>query len=276
VSPILDAPLLLGRYRPLHLLARGGSSAVFQGSDEVLGRDVAIKLFNAGLTSDVENQEAELRVLAGLSHHGVVSIIDAGIDESSPSDPRPFLVMELVHGSTLRDTLRDRQPSAREIGEIGYEIAEVLDYIASRGVIHRDITPANIMLVDYGTTASRPRARLTDFGIAIDTASVLARERGLAGTIAYLSPEQASEAELTPASDIYSLGLVLLECFTRTRAFPGKNIESVVARVARDPEIPETIPPAIRSMLIEMTRADPAARPSAAGVLDGLRAALRS
>lgn len=207
VGRIVDAPLLLSRYRPLRRLARGGSSSVYQGRDEVLGRDVAIKLFNAGTPDVVGRQREELRVLASLNHHGVVSVIDAGIDDSTPSDPRPFLVMELVQGVTLHERLATRELSPREIGEIGYEIAEVLEYIHARGVIHRDISPGNIMLVDYGTTFSRARARLTDFGIAIDALTVKTDERGVDGTVAYLSPEQVAEADLTGATDIYSLGL---------------------------------------------------------------------
>ena len=168
---ITDAPLLLNRYRPLRILARGGSSSVYRGRDEILGRDVAIKLFNAGAVADIRKQQEELRMLASLSHHGVVAVIDAGIDDSTPTDPRPFIVMELVRGITVSQSIVDRELSAREIGEIGFEIAEVLEYIHHRGVIHRDITPSNIMLVDYGTQHSRPRARLTDFGISIDTLS---------------------------------------------------------------------------------------------------------
>jgi serine/threonine protein kinase len=275
-NKLIDAPLLLGRYRPVRLLARGGSSSVFQGRDEVLGRDIAIKLFNAGRAADRDKHRDELRVLAGLSHHGVVSIIDAGIDESSPTDARPFLIMELVRGLTLREALDQRELSAREIGEIGYEIAEVLDYVHSRGVIHRDITPSNIMLVDYGTTVSRSRARLTDFGIALDSSSVAPEDDRITATIAFASPEQVSNAKLTPASDVYSLGLVLLESFTHERAFPGTPVESAVMRVSRDPEIPNVVPSVLRELLAEMTGRDPAQRPSPARVLERLRVALRS
>ena len=273
---ITDAPLLLGRYRPLRLLARGGSSSVFQGRDEVLGRDIAIKLFNAGQESDRDKHADELRVLASLSHHGVVSIIDAGLDESSPHDARPFLIMELVRGLTLRDILLARELSAREIGEIGYEIAEVLEYVHSRGVIHRDITPANIMLVDYGTQSSRPRARLTDFGIALDAASADLDERVLTATVAFASPEQLLGQKLTPATDVYSLGLVLLEAFTHEHAFPGTFTESVAARESGDVEIPDIVPEALRALLGDMTHRDPAGRPTPGDVLERLRLALRS
>jgi eukaryotic-like serine/threonine-protein kinase len=272
---INDAPLLLGRYRPLRILARGGSSSVYRGRDEILGRDVAIKLFNAGSVADVRKQQEELRMLAGLSHHGVVAVIDAGVDDSTPSDPRPFIVMELVRGITVSQAILDRQLTAREIGEIGFEIAEVLEYIHHRGVIHRDITPSNIMLVDYGTQHSRPRARLTDFGISIDTLSRKNESEELFGTIAYVSPEQALNEPLSAASDIYSLGLVLIECFTREIAFPGTPVASAVARVTRDPEIPLWVDSRLSPILVSMTQRDADDRPTAGELIEALRVALR-
>lgn len=273
---ITDAPLLLNRYRPLRILARGGSSSVYRGRDEILGRDVAIKLFNAGAVADIRKQQEELRMLASLSHHGVVAVIDAGIDDSTPTDPRPFIVMELVRGITVRQAIVGRQLSAREIGEIGFEIAEVLEYIHHRGVIHRDITPSNIMLVDYGTQHSRPRARLTDFGISIDTLSHENESEELFGTIAYVSPEQALNEPLGPASDIYSLGLVLIECFAREVAFPGAPVVSAVARMTRDPEIPPWVDARLSPILASMTLREPAGRPSAGELIEALRAALRA
>ena len=273
---ITDAPLLLNRYRPLRILARGGSSSVYRGRDEILGRDVAIKLFNAGAIADIRKQQEELRMLASLSHHGVVAVIDAGIDDSTPTDPRPFIVMELVRGITVRQAIAGRELSAREIGEIGFEIAEVLEYIHHRGVIHRDITPSNIMLVDYGTQHSRPRARLTDFGISIDTLSHKNESEELFGTIAYVSPEQALNEPLGPASDIYSLGLVLIECFAREVAFPGTPVVSAVARMTRDPEIPPWVDGRLSPILASMTLREPAGRPSAGALIEALRAALRA
>ena len=269
----LEAPLLLGRYQPLSLLARGGSALVYRGKDETLGRDVAIKVFSAGV--DVDRYNDELRLLASLSHHGVVSIVDAGIDHSSPSDPRPFLVMELIQGKTVSAALRQRSLSPREIGEIGYEVAEALDYVHSRHVIHRDITPANVMLTEYGTASSRSRARITDFGIALDATYRKNATDPITGTAAYVSPEQVRNELLTPATDIYSLGLVILECFTRTRAFPGGAVDSALARMSHDPEIPKSIAKSWRALLAEMTLRESQERPSAAEVADNIRALLR-
>src|SRR6478752_8852833 len=127
--PETSVPLLLGRYRPQQLLARGGSSMVFRARDENLGRDVAVKLFSSGSDDDVARFRTEVGVLAGLRHHGVVSILDAGVDDSAPEDPRPFLVIELVDGDTLRALLNAGQLTTRQIGEVAFEIAEALEYV---------------------------------------------------------------------------------------------------------------------------------------------------
>ncbi len=198
----LVAPLLLGRYQPRSLIARGGSSLVYLGTDEHLDRDVAVKLFTTGSADQVERFRAELKILASLSHHGIVPVLDAGIDESSPNDPRPFLVLELVRGDSLKTLIEQRELPQQRVGEIGFEIAEALEYVHARAVIHRDITPANVMLVDYGTTFSRPRARLTDFGLALEAGSDPSPDGITEGTAAYLSPEQARLEPLTSASDI--------------------------------------------------------------------------
>ncbi len=274
--PETSVPLLLGRYRPHQLLARGGSSMVFRAVDENLGRDVAIKLFSSGTQDDVVRFRTEVGVLAGLRHHGVVSILDAGVDDSSPEDPRPFLVIELVEGDTLRAALGTRALTTRQIGELVFEVAETLEYIHARGVIHRDVTPSNIMIVDYRTRFSRPRARLTDFGLAIHGSIPRDPEGTTNGTAAYLSPEQVRNEPLTPASDIYSLGLVLLECFSGTIAFPGTPVESALGRLDRDPELTDEVPERWRPLIRQMTAASAADRPSAAEVTIAARGALRA
>ncbi|WP_235833556.1 serine/threonine-protein kinase [Glaciibacter flavus] len=187
-GPALNAPLLNGRYRPERLLARGGSSAVYAGTDTALGRTVAIKLLTAEAAQDTAQYEREIRMLAGLSHHGIVSIVDAGIDESAPADIRPFIVMEMVQGTSLGTAMQQRVLSSRQVGEIAYDIAEALEYVHLRGIVHRDITPANVILVDYGTRTSRERAQLTDFGIAQETDHIQAAGTPTIGTVAYLSP----------------------------------------------------------------------------------------
>ncbi|WP_307852628.1 serine/threonine-protein kinase [Glaciihabitans sp. dw_435] len=271
----LNAPLLLGRYQPLRLVARGGASSVFLGIDENLGRNVAIKVFAAGDEDNVYQFRKEISVLAGLTHHGVVSITDAGIDRSSPSDARPFLVMEFVQGRTMREALRAGELTHREIAEISYEVAEALEYVHAQGVIHRDITPANIMLVDYGTEHSRIRAKLTDFGIAIRSGSRLPGGDAATGTPAYMSPEQVRNLPLTTASDIYSLGLFMLECFAGERAFPGDAATSAMARLSADPPIVAAVPVLWHPLIRWMTQRDAADRPSASQLAHEIRRVLR-
>jgi serine/threonine protein kinase len=274
-EPQLDAPLLLGRYRPGRVLSRGGMATVYLGLDERLGRSVAIKLLNSGSDIDMGRYEAELRVLAGLNHHGLVSIVDAGVDDSEPDDLRPFLVMELVHGRTLQRTLLQRTLRPRQIAEIATDVAETLEYVHRSGLIHRDVTPSNIMVVNYGTESSRERALLTDFGLAIQTATA-PTEASISGTAAYLSPEQVRNETLTPASDIYSLGLVILQCFTNEIAFPGTVIESISGRLKHDPFVPESLPEPWPQMLHHMTDRNPANRPVAEEVAVAVRQVIRS
>jgi serine/threonine protein kinase len=277
VTTELNAPLLLERYRPDTLIARGGSASVYRARDVHLGRDVAIKVFLAGSEESLDRAREELRVLAGLGgHHGIVSVLDAGIDESSPDDPRPFLVMELVTGSSLRKLIDDAALTPKIVGGIAFEIAEALEYVHRSSIVHRDVSPANILLVDYGSEFSRPRARLTDFGLAVDGEKWEPPEDGFVdGTVPYLSPEQVLAQRLTPASDIFSLGLVLVECLSGVRVFPGSDAVAAMSRVGAEPEVPKGVPKPWRTLLAAMIREDPAQRPSALEVLGHVRQILR-
>jgi serine/threonine protein kinase len=138
-----------------------------------------------------------------------------------------------------------------------------LDYIHRQSVVHRDIKPANVMLFDYGTDDARIRAKLTDFGIAALAGTQGDDESSLTGTIAYMSPEQVRKEPIGPASDIYSLGLVLLQCITGKLEFPGPAVESAVVRLFRDPEIPADLDPHWSALLTAMTSRNAAERPSA-------------
>jgi len=274
-TPDVSAPLLLDRYRPETLLARGGSASVYRAKDVLLGRDVAVKVFRGGSEAELDRARDELRVLAALGHHGIVAVLDAGIDESTPTDPRPFLVMELVPGRSVRQLIADDALTPVLIGGIAFEIAEALEYVHRNGIVHRDVSPANILLVDYGSEFSRPRARLTDFGLAVDGEWEPPDDGLVDGTVPYLSPEQVLKHRLTPASDIYSLGLVLLECFTRVPAFPGRNGEAAMARAGADPEIGKAVPRPWRALLTGMTAQLPDDRPTAVEVLEQVRNLLR-
>lgn len=267
-----------GRYRLGEVIGRGGMSSVYCARDENLGRDVALKLFAPQLpdTDDLTRQEAEIHLLATLNHPGLVTLFDAGIDTRIAYEPRPFLTMELVEGQDLRSRIRHSPVPLDELAVIGAGVADALAYVHSLGIIHRDIKPGNILLVQI-----RPgeplRPKLTDFGIArIADSTRLTATGTMVGTAAYLSPEQAMGAPLSPATDIYSLGLVLLECIKQTMEYPGNAVESAVARVHRAPEIPADVPPEWADLIRSMTAIEPLERPVAAVVESVLRQALVS
>ncbi|MET3770949.1 serine/threonine protein kinase [Arthrobacter nitrophenolicus] len=253
-------------------------SSVYCARDENLGRDVALKLFapQAPDADELKRQEAEIQLLATLNHPGLVTLFDAGIDDRIPDEPRPFLTMELVEGQDLRTRIRHSTVPLEELAVIGAGIADALAYVHGLGIIHRDIKPANILLVQI-----RPgeplRPKLTDFGIArIADSTRLTATGTMVGTAAYLSPEQAMGQPLSPASDIYSLGLVLLECIKGAVEYPGGAVESAVARLHRAPEIPDDVPSEWADLIRSMTAIEPLERPAAADIEIALRQALVS
>ncbi|WP_066286440.1 serine/threonine-protein kinase [Arthrobacter sp. B6] len=267
-----------GRYRLGEVIGRGGMSSVYCARDEHLGRDVALKLFapQAPDADELKRQEAEIQLLATLNHPSLVTLFDAGIDTRIPDEPRPFLTMELVEGQDLRSRIRHSAVPLDELAVIGAGIADALAYVHSLGIIHRDVKPGNILLVQI--RAGEPlRPKLTDFGIArIADSTRLTTTGTMVGTAAYLSPEQAMGSPLTPATDIYSLGLVLLECIKQTVEYPGSAVESAVARLHRAPEIPADVPPEWADLIRSMTAIEPLERPAAADVEAALRQALVS
>ncbi len=267
-----------GRYRLGDVIGRGGMSSVYCARDENLGRDVALKLFapQAPDAEELKRQEAEIQLLATLNHPGLVTLFDAGIDDRIPDEPRPFLTMELVEGQDLRSRIRHSRVPLEELSVIGAGIADALAYVHGLGIIHRDIKPGNILLVQI-----RPgeplRPKLTDFGIArIVDSTRLTATGTMVGTAAYLSPEQALGKPLSSATDIYSLGLVLLECIKGTVEYPGSAVESAVARLHRAPEIPDDVPTEWADLIRSMTAIEPLERPAAADIETALRQALVS
>lgn len=263
--------LLKNRYEVHELIGQGGMASVYRGLDTSLGREVAIKIFAAS-ADDIEGarQEHEVNLLASLTHRSLVTLLDAGVDRSDRDRPQVFLVMELVRGRDLQRALSDGPLGARHVSQLGFDLAEGLQYMHRHGVVHRDVKPSNVLLVDYDNENPRAHAVLTDFGIA---------SRGIAppdldtttGTAAYLSPEQVRREEVGSATDIYSLGLVLLECFTGELAFPGGAVDSAMSRLVSDPRIPRSIGPDWRSLISAMTANKPGDRPEASEVLLALR-----
>jgi serine/threonine protein kinase len=196
-----------------------------------------------------------MRTLARLAHAGLVTVFDAGTDDETQ---RPYLVMQLVEGSTLAQQLRRGPLPSLRTAQIGASLADALAYVHGQGLVHRDVKPANVLI---GADA---RVHLADFGIAriVDSAHVT-RTGDVLGTPAYFAPEQVSGELVGPAADVYALGLVLLECLTGRREYDGTSIEVAMARLHRQPEIPNQLPGIWQDLLAGMTARDPAVRVSA-------------
>ncbi|MCA1713167.1 MAG: serine/threonine protein kinase [Actinobacteria bacterium] len=255
--------VIADRYRMESLLGRGGTAEVWRCTDEALERQVALKLVTGSGGEDANRVGDEARLLARLSHPGLVPVYDAGTDEIGA----PYVVMELVDGETLADPIRRGPIPPDQVASIGGRLADALAYVHEQGLVHRDVKPANVLLGKDG------RVRLTDFGIArlVDAAKVTAT--GLTvGTASYLSPEQVTAEPVGPPADVYALGLVLLECLTGKREYPGSAVEVALARLSRQPEVPSTLPTGWPALLSAMTDRDPARRPTSNQVADDLHA----
>jgi serine/threonine protein kinase len=271
--------VLADRYELGPLLGRGGMADVFRAEDRTLRRAVAVKVLReaAGDESDRARFVGEARTLAGLSHSGLVTVLDAGFgvadlpaSDAMAGDDRPFLVMELVNGRTLGRVVQDWDGGLplEDVGSVGAQVAEALAYVHRNGVVHRDVKPGNILL------GPRTRVRLADFGVArlVEDSAGHTRTGHVIGTAAYLAPEQVTGDEVSGATDVYSLGLVLLEALTGRREFLGAATEAAVARLHRDPEVPDSLPEEWRELLARMMSRDPAERPAADEVAERLRA----
>src|SRR5277367_7055645 len=226
---------LAGRYRIIALLGKGGMGEVYRAEDLALTQTDALKFLPVSMTRD-ESARArfhqEVRLAREISHPNVCSVFDIGEFEG-----RLFLTMEYVDGEDLASLLRriGQLPQSKGL-EIARQMCAGLAVAHEHGVIHRDLKPANIMLDGRG------RVRITDFGLAGLAADIEGAE-ARAGTPAYMSPEQFAGGEVTPKSDLYSLGLVLYEIFTGKRPFDASSSEEM-ARL-RDKSAP-----AARSQLV--------------------------
>ncbi|MCG8926368.1 serine/threonine-protein kinase [Lentzea sp. CC55] len=249
-----DTLLLANRYQVGALLGAGGMAEVRRGRDTVLVRDVAIKLFQPGEDlADAQRIDNEIRTLASLSHPGLVAVYDA-----DPGGERPYMVLELVEGRTLHARIAEGPMPVEDVRRLGAAVADALAHVHERGIIHRDVKPSNVLLGDEDAP------RLADFGLArLADSARLTRADQVVGTAAYLSPEQVRGDAITPAVDVYALGLVLLECLTGRREFQGGEVEAAVARLHRSPEVPADLPFDLRRLLTLMTSTTPARRPSA-------------
>ncbi|WP_378185547.1 serine/threonine-protein kinase [Cellulomonas algicola] len=266
------APVVLGhRYRLDEVIGRGGAAVVHRATDELLHRTVAVKVLPPVPrdSDDLRRHEAEIRVLAGLRHPGLVRLFDADTVPVDGDDVQAYLVMELVPGPTLARRLADDGAlTVRQTAAVGRAAAEALAVVHARGVIHRDVKPGNILLatddcLDLEELPDHP-VKLVDFGIARLAAATRLTVTGMiVGTASYLSPEQAVGSVLAPSSDVYALGLVLLECVTGRPVFAGTMAEVAAARLSRDPDVPDDVDGHLADLLVRMTRRRPEDRPTA-------------
>ncbi|HWB68340.1 MAG TPA: serine/threonine-protein kinase [Solirubrobacterales bacterium] len=248
--------LVLNRFLIERRIGSGGFGVVYEAWDGRLERPVAVKAIEL-------RGEAGKRVLreaqaaARLNHPGIVTLYEMGEE-----DGNALLVTELVEGSTLARLAQEGVLSDREIGEIGADLCEALDYAHSRGVVHRDIKPQNVQV-----TESEPRAKLMDFGIArLADGTSLTAPGDVVGTLAYMSPEQAEGRQVGPEADVYSLALTLYECWSgenpHRRATPAATARAIGGRARALRRLRPDLPRVLSDTLDACLAPRPSRRPS--------------
>ncbi|WP_119696145.1 protein kinase domain-containing protein [Microbacterium halotolerans] len=260
-----------GRYELSSRVAIGGMGEVWEATDHVIGRTVAIKILKDEYMGDpgfLERFRAEARHAALVNHEGIASVFDYGEEDGSA-----FLVMELVPGEAL-STILERETSIepnRALDVIA-QTASALQAAHAAGLVHRDIKPGNLLITPDG------RVKITDFGIARIADQVPLTATGqVMGTVQYLSPEQASGHPASPATDIYSLGIVAYESVAGKRPFTGESQVAIAMAQINDqaPPLPAEIPQPVRNLIFAMIAKKPEDRPSSAAAVSRACTALR-
>ncbi|WP_309127181.1 protein kinase [Microbacterium sp.] len=260
-----------GRYELQSRIAIGGMGEVWEATDHVIGRTVAIKILKDEYMGDpgfLERFRAEARHAALVNHEGIASVFDYGEENGSA-----YLVMELVPGEALSTILeRDGALSADKTLDIVAQTASALQAAHAAGLVHRDIKPGNLLITPDG------RVKITDFGIARIADQVPLTATGqVMGTVQYLSPEQASGHPASPATDIYSLGIVAYESLAGKRPFTGESqVAIAMAQInEQPPPLPAGVPVPVQNLVMAMIAKKPADRPSSAATVSRAAQALR-
>jgi eukaryotic-like serine/threonine-protein kinase len=276
-APSATGSLVLGRYRLDERLGAGGFGVVWRAHDELLHREVAVKRISQPLDGDGERATREALAAARLSHPAIVALYEA----CAAADAF-YLISELVHGQTLAQLIAADALADEEVLEIGVALSGALAHAHSRGVIHRDIKPQNVLVPDpvsdpSGPTVSMCAAKLTDFGGArLAGEDALTRTGDVLGTLAYMAPEQSEGEEAGEAADLYSLALVLYEALCGVNPVRGATPAATVRRMGRQLAPLER---SRRDLSRRLTRAlDRALAPEPAdrGTLEELRLALEA
>ena len=260
-----------GRYQLSSRIAIGGMGEVWEATDLVIGRTVAIKILKDEYLGDpgfLERFRAEARHAALVNHEGIANVFDYGEEDGSA-----YLVMELVPGEALSTILeRERVLSTDRVLDIVAQTAAALHAAHSAGLVHRDIKPGNLLITPDG------RVKITDFGIARIADQVPLTATGqVMGTVQYLSPEQASGHPASPTTDIYSLGIVAYECLAGRRPFTGESQVAIAMAQINEaaPELPVTVSEPVRNLVYSCIAKNPANRPASAAHLARAAQALR-
>ncbi|MFF0910703.1 protein kinase [Microbacterium enclense] len=260
-----------GRYELESRIAIGGMGEVWEATDHVIGRTVAIKILKDEYMGDpgfLERFRAEARHAALVNHEGIASVFDYGEEDGSA-----FLVMELVPGEALSTILeRETTLSTDKTLDIVAQTAAALHAAHAAGLVHRDIKPGNLLITPDG------RVKITDFGIARIADQVPLTATGqVMGTVQYLSPEQASGHPASPATDIYSLGIVAYESLAGKRPFTGESqVAIAMAQINEQPApLPATVAPPVQNLVMAMIAKKPEERPASAAAVSRASTALR-
>jgi eukaryotic-like serine/threonine-protein kinase len=255
--------MLGDRYRLDGRIAAGGMGEVWQATDTVLGRDVAVKTLHAGRAGDPGFQTRfrhEARAMAVLHHPGVADVYDYG-----QSGPDAYIVMARVNGEALNERIAERgRLTAAETMSIVTQAGRALEAAHQAGIVHRDVKPGNLIIRADGTVV------LVDFGVARSAESAaLTGAKEVVGTALYIAPEQVSKEVTGPSADIYALGAVAYHCLAGHPPFLGDSPIAVALQHVQDepPPLPGDVPPAVRTLVTTAMAKDPADRFSSAAAM---------